>query len=58
MKTYHFMKRSDAWPEVPDYHFTKRFPSAYAADRFASKTLTNIYLTWWVVFLPGEEGFV
>lgn len=55
MKDYKFLKRSLSFPDVPDYRFTKRFPSAYLADRWASRTLMNHNLTWWVVFLPGEE---
>lgn len=54
MKRYKFKKHS-IWPDVPDYYFQKEFPSAYRADRFASKTLLNHDLSWCVIFLPGEE---
>lgn len=55
MKDYKFIKRSGGWPDYPDYLFTRRFPSAYAADRWASRTLTNHALSWWVVFIPEKE---
>lgn len=52
---YKFKKQS-IWPDVPDFYFEKEFPSAYRADRFASKTLTNHNLSWFVIFMPGEEA--
>ena len=51
---YKFKKHS-IWPDVPDYYFEKEFPSAYRADRFASKSLLNHSLSWCVIFLAGEE---
>lgn len=53
---YKFKKRSIWFPDVPDYNFEREFPSAYRADRFASKTLTNHNLSWFVIFMPGEEA--
>lgn len=41
---------------VQDFFFTKEFPSAYVADRWASRTITNRSLAWCVIFLAGEEG--
>ena len=52
---YKFKKRSIWWPDVPDFYFEKEFPSAYRADRFASKTLLNHELSWCVIFLAGKE---
>jgi hypothetical protein len=52
---YKFKKHS-IWPDVPDFYFEKEFPSAYRADRYASKSLLNHNLSWCVIFLAGEEA--
>jgi len=52
MKKFRFVKIGE---DGGRYHFWKEFPSAYLADRWASRTLVNGKISFTVVFQAGEE---